>query len=262
MDQNIEKIVDVLDELYKSLDSVRDDTIKNLGEEKALHISNYHADNCIDLIVTWIPSQYKDKESNNMVFMQFTRMFKELYWLQFLFLAGNYPLIYRNLRYLLEMMAQAYYVDLKYHRLNIDEKFEKIKDLEREFYGWNLIEHILTKICETNISESNRESLIDNSHNIWKYYLNKHVHPSSIQMERDLFDEEDLYSSLVTDTFIKKCADDALTTIDYVLDLIYAIIFSSYPRIGDSLLHDKFINKWKFHSPVTMKLVCECKEHT
>ena len=47
----------------------------------------------------------------NIVNIQFLRVFKDIYWLQFLFYTGNYPTAYRNLHYIWEMMSQAYYID-------------------------------------------------------------------------------------------------------------------------------------------------------
>jgi hypothetical protein len=75
----------------------------------------------------------------NIVFVQFQRLLKEICWLQFLFHSANYPMIYRNLRYILEMMSQAYYIDWEYPGLNLDKQIEKIMRIEETIFGWRLV---------------------------------------------------------------------------------------------------------------------------
>jgi hypothetical protein len=88
--ERIRKLENTLDELYEHLKSVREETITHYGDEDALHIIDFHANNWID-IVRLISSKYDKEEQMNIVIFQFHRLFKEIYWLQFLFHYGNYP---------------------------------------------------------------------------------------------------------------------------------------------------------------------------
>jgi hypothetical protein len=262
-DAEIKKIEKTLDDLYENFDDVRRETIETLGKDAALHIINYQTGNWID-IINWISQKYDQKDLNNMVYLQFTRIFKETIWLQFLFHSANYPLIYRNLRYLLEMMAQAYYIDMKYPKANLDEQFEKIIKIEDNIHGWNLVQSVLARILHSGggISEdlkSNQdqspETIKEEFHQIW-IYLNKHAHPSAAQMNFDLTLEKD-FSTLVTDSFSKSIALSALKLIDKIFDIIYIIIFTKFNLIKELCLRDKFVDKWEKHSPITIKLLRE-----
>lgn len=241
----IRKLEQTLDGFYDRWDTIREETITNLGEKDALLIIDFHANNWLD-IIGWINSNYDRKEQKNIVSFQFQGLFKEIYWLQFLFHNGNYPVIYRNLRYILELICQAYYVDTEYPNLSLDEQIEKTKETEEKVYGWNLVKSVLRKIFN-----SNESSIRLKFKPSWDY-LNKHVHPSAKQM--DIVAKED-FSSLVIDSFNEKLARNALRDTSEVFDIIDMIIFKKYPRIRDLALQYEFINEWEELLPLTIKFI-------
>lgn len=231
-----------LDTLYETWKSVRSETIVHLGKEDAVHIINFHGNNWID-ITNWILSKYNREEQMNIVFIQFIRLFKEIYWLQFIFHNANYPMVYRNLRYVLEMIAQAYYVDCKYPILSLDEQIGKIMGMEKRIYGRKLVKAVLCPIL--NLDE---KGFKEKFQPIWDY-LNKHVHPSAKQM--DIVVEED-FSSFVTDSFNENLAKDALKVVDKIFDLIYVIVLKRFSRVKGLVLGYKFINEWEKYLPNTV----------
>lgn len=225
---------------------MRRETEESLGRETALHIIDFHGNNWIG-IIGWINSEYNHEERMNIVFTQFHRLFKEIHWLQFLFLTANYPIIYRNLRYTLEMMAQAYYVHSEFPDLKIDDQMDKVKELEeKKFFGRQLVSRVLRETL--NFSEKDVEDWFQG---LWTY-LNKHVHPSAIQM--DIIVKEDP-SSLMTDSFNKTLAEDALEAVDEICDLIYVIIFARFPKIKKLATTQKFLSEWKEHLPYTTSFI-------
>jgi hypothetical protein len=234
-----------LDELYKHLKSVREETITRLGRGDALHIIDFHGNNWIDMH-SWISSKYAGEEGKQVGFFQFLRLFKEIYWLQFLFHHGNYPMIYRTLRYILELIAQSYYVDSQYPNLSLDEKMEKTEEIEESVYGWSLVKVVL---CE--VSDSTEESIRSNFKPLWDY-LNKHTHPSAKQM--DIVATED-FSSLITDSFNKNLATNVLRVTNEIFDLVNMIIVRQFSMAKESILQYKFINEWDKYLPNTMRLV-------
>ena len=242
--ERIRKLENTLDELYVHLKSVIEETITHLGDEDALHIIDFHANNWID-IVRWISSKYDKEEQMNIVIFQFNRLFKEIYWLQFLFHYGNYPLIYRNLRYILELICQAYYIDSKYHSLSLDEQIKKINEMEEKVYGWALVKTVL---CD--ILNSDEQYIRSNFKPLWNY-LNKRVHPSGKQM--DIVATED-FSSLVTDSFNENLARDTLRATDEIFDIVNMTLFKRFPRIKEACLKYKFLNEWERYLPNTMKI--------
>jgi len=234
-----------LEGLYETWESVRKETIAGLGEETALHIIDFHGNNWID-ITGWISSKYSREEQMNIVIFQFTRLFKEIHWLQFLFHNANYPMIYRNLRYNLEMTAQAYYVDWKFPGLNLDEQMEMAAEIEEVTYGWKFVNTVLNQI--SNFDEQGVEGKLKS---LW-IYLNKHAHPSVKQM--GIVARED-FASLMTDSFSETLAREALRAIDEIFDLIYMMIFKRFPKIKELALGYKFINEWEDYLPDTMSII-------
>lgn len=234
-----------LDELYETWKSVRKETMTSLGKETALHILDFHGNNWID-ITGWVSSNYSRAEQMNIVIFQFSRLFKEIHWLQFLFHNANYPVIYRNLRYILEMMAQAYYVDWKYPGLNLDEQMEKVREKEESIYGWTLINNVL---CE--IFNFNEQDIKGKFKPLWNY-LNKHAHPSAMQME--IVADQD-FRSLLTDSFNDTLAKETLDAVDQIFDFIYLLIFQRFPRIKELALEYKFISEWEEYLPNTISII-------
>ncbi len=246
MNKKTKKIENVSDEIYEILKSVREETTKHLGDEDANQIIRFHSNNWTD-ITHWIFSNYNFKEEQmNVVSFQYSRLFKELYWLHILFHNGNYPMVYRNLRYILEMICQAYYVDSKYPDLFLDGQLEKMKEIEEKVYGWRLVETVL---CE--ILDRNNQQIQSNFKPLWNH-LNKHVHPSGKQM--DIVALEDI-ESLMRDSFNENLARDALRTTDEIFDIVKMIIFKKFPKIKEEGLKYKFRDKWEQYLPNTMKII-------
>lgn len=243
--REIRKLEESLDGLYETWESVRRETITYLGKETVLHIIYFHGNNWID-ITDWILSKYSREEQLDVIFIQFLRLLKEIHWLQFLFHNANYPMIYRNLRYILEMMTQAYYINWKYPSLNLDEQIEKIMETEETIFGWKLVKTVLCQILD--FGEKDFEEKFKPTW-IW---LNKHAHPSAKQM--DVVVEED-FSILVTDSFSENLAGVTLGVVDEIFDLICVIVFEKFQRIKELALGYKFINEWEEHLPNTISII-------
>jgi len=236
---------EILDNLYAHWRNVRRETIDGIGEKEALKIIDFHANNWID-IIGWISASYEKCEQMDIVNFQFSRVFKEIYWLQYLFLAGNYPAMYRNLRFLWEMMAQAYYVDSQYPNIRLDEQFAEARLIEDHKQSWNIIQPALCRVLKKsgNKVESQFKPL-------WSE-LNRHVHPSVKQL--DMIAEED-FSSLVTDSFHEALAKEVLKVTDSVLDLVYAIVLRKFNRVSELAKNYKFINEWEGCLPNSISVI-------
>ncbi len=237
---------DILDNLYENWRQIRRETLEQLGRKESLKIIDFHANNWID-IVRWISSRYGRTEQTNLVLFQFSRLFKELYWLQFLFHTGNYPTAYRNLRYILEMISQAYYIDTRYPALTLDQQIEEARELEeKRIYGWIVIRRALCKAlgkAEQEI-QARFKPLWDD--------LNKYAHPSARQM--DWVAEED-FSALVTDSFNESLAMEFLAAIDRVFDIVYAVVLQRFSKAKSVALQHEFLNEWEKHLPMTISII-------
>jgi hypothetical protein len=242
--QEIKKLEKFLDTFYETWESVRRETITHFGKD-AFYILDFHGNNWID-IINWILSKYSREEQMNIILIQFQRLFKEICWLQFLFHNANYPMVYRNLRYILEMMTQAYYIDWKYPILNLDQQIDKTIEIEGSVFGWNLVKTVFCQALdfdEKDFEEKFKPTWI---------YLNKHVHPSAKQM--GIIVEED-FSSLVTDSFNENLAKDTLKVVDKIFDAIYVIVLEKFSRAKELALGYKFISEWEEYLPNTANVI-------
>jgi len=213
------EIRDALQKLYDHIDDVQLETLKKLSAMEALHIIDFHANSWIDTI-SWISSKYARQEQMNIVMLHFIRVFKEIYWIQLLFQNANYPMMYRNLRYILEMMCQAYYVEIHHHGLTLDEQLEKAREIEqRGLYGWNLMRPVLCEVFGEHLSESH-------FHPLW-IRLCRHAHPSPTETDATAMAD---FSILVTDSFNEELAREAMRTTDDVFDAVFAIVFRRFPE--------------------------------
>ncbi len=237
----------LINNLYDTWKDIRNDTIKNLGKETAFHIIDFHGNNWID-IMSWINSNYTREEQLNIVFFQYFRLFKEIYWLQFLFLNANYPMMYRNLRYMLEMMAQAYYIDNEYFGLPLCEQMEKIMIKEEKIYGWNLVKKVLGIVF--NMDENRVNEIF---HPTW-VFLNKHVHSSAKQMNMIVTEDID---SLITDSFNLNLSNYVLEEVDEILDIIDVLMIDKFPKIKKNAKSYKFFNEWNQYLPYTSKIILD-----
>jgi len=235
----------ILDNLYEQWREIRKETIERLGGKEALKIIDFHANNWID-IVKWISSEYKREEQMNIIGFQFSRLFKEVYWLQFLFHTGNYPTAYRNLRYILEMISQAYCIAIRYPTLSLDEQIGKVKEIEKRIPSWNIVSNTLCKV----LSRPEKE-IQTQFRPLWDD-LNKYAHPSARQM--DFVAAQD-FSALVTDSFNEGLARELLRVTDKVFDLVYATVLRRFPKAIRLVQRYEFINEWQECLPNTMSII-------
>ena len=245
---NYEKANDVervLDDLYEHWKQIRSETVGQLGKKEALKIIDFHANNWI-YIMRWISSTYKRQQQMNIVGFQFSRLFKEIYWLQFLFHTGNYPTAYRNLRYVLEMICQAYYIDMKYPTLTLDEQIEKTREIEEGLRSWNIVSSALSGIFG-----KTEEEIRGHFKLLWDG-LNKYAHPSVSQM--DLVAKEDFFA-LVTDSFNETLARELLGVTDKVFDIIYAAVLRRFPKVITLVRQYEFIHEWEECLPNTIGII-------
>lgn len=239
-----EKLQKVLNELYQHLESIKIETIKILGEKQSLHILDFHANNWID-IRNWITSEHKKDTENSLLFFYFFTLFKKVYWMQLFFLSANYSAIYKDLRYIWELISQGYYIDSRCSKnMSLDQRMGLAQQLEEEKYGWKLVKDVLKDL-------GFNDNDIKIIHQLW-IYLNKHAHPSPKQFNE--IARED-FSIFVTDSFNKNLAISLLRKIDCVFDIIYLILLREFSGAIKHAKKYKFLDEWKEYIPLIHSLV-------
>ena len=247
--REIAKIIKKLDELYEHLEQLKVETISSLGKKEALHIIDFHGNNWID-ISGWIMAEYREEVRNSLLFFYYCMVFKEICWMQLLFLMCNYSAVYRNLRYVWELIFQGYYVDSRCSDEDLDRRIELARELEEERYGWRLVNSVLKDL---GFSDNEIEKHV---RPLW-VYLNKHAHPSPLQFEEVARAD---FSILVTDAFNKELAVSLLRKTDAVFDLIHYAMLKSFSKAIGLAKKYRFLNEWKKYAPLTYSIVTDKDE--
>ncbi len=202
-DTDVMKVFEKVDWLLKNFEEVAEETQEKTSPEKFQTWIDFHS-SWIDLW-KWLRQSIADEGMNSLLLWRSTELYKHLLWLSFSAWVGAYHCVIRELRYVFESVLQAYYVDTKYPSLSMQEKLEKLRELETKK---KLSVNKLTKALPY------AEELYDIYQNLCKY-----VHPSSVELEpvikmgkvepnilftfdRELFDKCEKFSSEVMDVLI------------------------------------------------------------
>src|SRR5262245_8001761 len=95
---------------YGCLLEVAERTVTALGEERAWLFITL-ANDWLDIQGGVLDSYPHDELQNSLVFADFAGLFKDIRWLQLLFLGGNYAMLYRGLRFDWELAVRALHAD-------------------------------------------------------------------------------------------------------------------------------------------------------
>lgn len=225
---NQEEIEERLDELNELRDSVRLETLEQMGSEAALRIQEVHTQNWIDL-AEWFTEMYKTDKEWNMFPLVFLQLFNKLGWMQSLFLGANYGAVNWHTREALEGMALALSVSHRGRSLSIDGQMERAMEIEESESAKRWVESALRHVLDYDDEET------ADWMNEWWTLLNKHVHASPQRMSAITLQRN--AGVLVMDAYDEELANETLSVVDEVFDVIWAIMLSEYseliPRAAD-----------------------------
>ncbi len=156
----------------------------------------------------------------------------ELYWLHFLFSAGNYSLLFPRLRFLWEMIYRAYLADTYQKqstsdpdepRPSLDEKclwLERLEE-ERRIVGSVLINRVLFQVFP--LAKAEKE-VADYYRGFWRH-LNTYAHPSNPLLEK-MIDRE----GMVLNRFNAEWAKETIDVTTTIFDLICLAVIGRFPE--------------------------------
>jgi len=196
-------------------------TIETLGEETVAYwVDAYNT--CIDLVPEIDRHYPKEILSHHLLTYRFWELYKQLPWLWFLFLVGNYPVLARELRFTWEAFSQAYVIDVRFPRLDIDSKIKKLN--KKKYRGWPAI---LTayEILPGSIGGKENRSIYD--------HLSLIAHPTRLELDLRLLRAGG--APLITDTFEERTADGLLIAAKLLFDKVWTIAFLRYPDVARPL---------------------------
>lgn len=220
----VERELGLLDTHYGMLRKVARETIETLGEEAIGYwVDAYNT--CIDIESAIMQRVPEDILLRSLLHLRLVELYKEMSWLRFLFLAGNYPMLARELRFTWEAISQAYYLDSLLPELGVDEKTAKLS--KKKYRGWRMIKEVLPDVLPAWTEELGSECrrLYD--------HLSEMIHPT--RQEFDLKVLEGSGALLVTDTFVESIALETLDMAERVFDIVWCTAFAEYPRLSVAL---------------------------
>jgi hypothetical protein len=234
----IDHLLSLLGEQYEHLRKIAEETFRNLCKEQAGYFTRLEND-WIDTLSAILNTYSKDELFDSLMYIHFSGLFKEVYWFELLFLAGNYPLLHRSLRFVWEMIFRAYHVDTyspddpEPPGPTVDDKVEWLARHEREMFQWKefmkpTLQRLLPQAKGTEIEKYYRP--------LWDR-LNEYVHPSKALLDR-MISNAGVF--LVTDTFDKEWALETIGTATVVFDLVWLAVISRFPRSAELIAQKRF----------------------
>jgi len=132
-------------DVFKFLRDIQDEVGKrtqaNVG--KRIYIWSDHYNNWIDIIQPILNSTSKEEQENSMVILRLIELNNQLFWiLTNVIYNAAYHQVIRELRFILDSMMQAYYLDIEHPDADIYCKLEIVKEIEKEAFGTRLIERL------------------------------------------------------------------------------------------------------------------------
>jgi len=244
-DEEVKKLCDTLTLPWET---VREQTISELGAKDAFFLLDPHINIHLD-VSGWILNRYPECQERRLVLVEYTRLFKGLYWMNFYFIHANYSAVYRDLRYWWESFSIAYLIDSKYPNLSANDRMAIRRAWEeRGKGGWRVIKEALSKALRRP-----PDCVQGRFRSLWQQ-LCKHVHPSAVEMERIISMDP---WSFILDSFSRELAIECIHISNQVLDCIYALIFDAFPLIAkDALRWERFDELQKL-LPFTCEIIRE-----
>jgi len=230
----LEHLLSLLREQYKHLPKIAEETFRSLGKERAGYFTRLFND-WIDILSAVHDTYSEDELSDGLMYIYLSGLSKEVHWFQLLFLAGNYPLLHRSLRYVWEMIFRAYYVDTYVRKSpddpeppgpTVDDKAEWLAQHERKMFQWHkfmqpMLRQLLPQAEGTEIEQYYKA--------LWDK-LNEYVHPSMALLYRMVVDVPGL---LMTDSFDKEWASETIKMATMIFDLVWVAIISRFPSCAE-----------------------------
>jgi|SRR6185312_3989466 len=211
--------------LLKMQEEIRDETRNKVGDR--ITSWNEHYNNWIDLLGPVIMDSTKRNSENSMVILRFIQLNRKIPWLLKNTIEGDYHQVIRELRFILESMIQAYYLDMEYQESDIERKLEIVKKSEKDSYGSRLINKLS----------------INHKEEIKELYstLSKYTHSSYKELESILRGGKVGLS--VASYFDEELFNQCEVLTHRVMDVVYVIILNRFPQTKNTLEENQLLLK-------------------
>jgi hypothetical protein len=209
--------------------TVKAETEQTLGKDNA----NYFVDVANDCIEVTHAVNIAYPEERGIVLYAVTGFHKEVDWLRFLFLAGNYPYVLARLRHLWECVFRAYWAECNNPpspgQSSDDSRADQLVWLDEQEGNLTWGRYIQEVLKAVHPLAKEKAEVRTYYHDRWRY-LNQHVHPSAHLSVR-LADT----GQILTDCFDEEWAAETLAAARDVFDLVWLAVLHRYPKAADNV---------------------------
>ena len=213
----------LFDELIKMARKIRKETEEEIPEEDYSTWVEHH-NNWIDLSGPFMSSLSESDKYNSLLLLRFVELTKQLFWLHFSVLSGNYHQSIRELRYILESALQAYYIDREHPEATMGCKLEIIKEIDK-LIGGRLIDR-------TDLEHKKELKALYSG-------LSKYVHSSYEELRPTIEKGEVDYR--VTFAFNKNLFYKCMELTNRVMDIFFFVMLSLYPKIIPTIRENQLL---------------------
>lgn len=154
-----------------------------------------------------------DRRNDLLIALRFVETFRILDWIKICILCGAYQTVFKELRFLLDSVMQAYYIDYNHHEASLKARFEVYKALEN--WGGFIGTKLFSKVKGIHF----REEL-----NLHYRELSNYVHPSTeesltfIDANTPNF-VDSLKKNTYNEDLIKKCIEEVHKTKNLLIQI-------------------------------------------
>jgi len=196
--------------------------LKKKQNKKKKRIDIIFGQNCIVIwidLFEWFDISLNSNQFGLILFNRMIELQKHLLWICKCVHSGAYHTAIRELRFILESVVQAYYMDKGHPDSNLECKIEIIKEIERLVGG--------TLIDRTDLKNKDK---------LKKLYqkLCKYIHSSYEELQ-------EISHSKITFTYDKELFDKCYTFTNKVMDAIIFVLISFEKGIVRKIQEDEFM---------------------
>ena len=205
--------------LYKELyEEIEEQTWARVG--KKYHTWTEHYNNWIAIISPLVETVSDEEKSNSLIFFRLLELQKLLYMIGLNVCGSTYHTAIRELRYALESMVQAFYLDTEHPETTIVCKLEILKEIER-LVGGRLIDSMkVDKKVRGKAKKVYSE-------------LSKFVHSSYDELEPVIKKGE--IDTRVTFSFDQELFNRCERLTNEAMDVMYYLIFMRFPDLKNKI---------------------------
>jgi hypothetical protein len=228
-DKDFKFVKHMLDDIYK-------ETKKTATKEEFWAWSEQY-NNWLELIRPMVKTPVDLDTANSMVFFRLMELQHDLQWVHVCMLFGRYHSVMRELRYDLESMMQAYYLDAEHPTADVGCKLEIVKEIDRQKFS-RLVDGLD----------------LDHKQTLKSLYsdLSKYVHSSYQELRRTI--EEGRIWERVAFGFEYDMFQKCVEMMNRVLDVAYYLMMMRFPvittKLGANPLTLKSLEK--YHSTLAL----------